>query len=124
MLHSRQDLRSAACLDLDPPVSSVARGLRGKRDRSPGVTDRVYAQTPNGLHSEAGDPRPRHSSESEIRGLDRVVSVDRAGLLRCRHDRVGRGAAVKAVVYDRYGSPDVLQVEDVPIPRPPPARCG
>jgi hypothetical protein len=25
---------------------------------------------------------------------------------------------VKAVVYDRYGSPDVLQVEDVPIPSP------
>jgi hypothetical protein len=25
---------------------------------------------------------------------------------------------VKAVVYDRYGSPDVLRVEDVPVPRP------
>jgi NADPH:quinone reductase-like Zn-dependent oxidoreductase len=25
---------------------------------------------------------------------------------------------VKAVVYDRYGSPDVLHVEDVPLPRP------
>jgi len=25
---------------------------------------------------------------------------------------------VKAVVYDRYGTPDVLHVEDVPVPRP------
>jgi NADPH:quinone reductase-like Zn-dependent oxidoreductase len=25
---------------------------------------------------------------------------------------------VKAVVYDRYGAPDVLRVEDVPVPRP------
>ncbi|TCN39119.1 zinc-binding alcohol dehydrogenase family protein [Kribbella orskensis] len=31
---------------------------------------------------------------------------------------MGRGAGVKAVVYDRYGSPDVLQVEDVPVPSP------
>jgi NADPH:quinone reductase-like Zn-dependent oxidoreductase len=27
-------------------------------------------------------------------------------------------AVVKAVVYDRYGSPDVLRVEDVPVPSP------
>ena len=27
-------------------------------------------------------------------------------------------AGVKAVVYDRYGSPDVLRVEDVPVPSP------
>jgi NADPH:quinone reductase-like Zn-dependent oxidoreductase len=27
-------------------------------------------------------------------------------------------AGVKAVVYDRYGSPDVLRVEDVPVPAP------
>ena len=25
---------------------------------------------------------------------------------------------MKAVVYDRYGSPDVLRVEDVPVPSP------
>jgi NADPH:quinone reductase-like Zn-dependent oxidoreductase len=25
---------------------------------------------------------------------------------------------VKAVVYDRYGDPDVLRVEDVPVPTP------
>ncbi|HZO64989.1 MAG TPA: NAD(P)-dependent alcohol dehydrogenase [Kribbellaceae bacterium] len=31
---------------------------------------------------------------------------------------MGRGAGVKAVVYDRYGSPDVLRVEDVPVPSP------
>lgn len=41
-----------------------------------------------------------------------------AALLGCRHDHVGRGADVKAVVYDRYGSPDVLRVEDVPAPSP------
>ena len=37
-----------------------------------------------------------------------------------RHDQVsGRaGAGVKAVVYDRYGSPDVLHVEDIPVPSP------
>jgi NADPH:quinone reductase-like Zn-dependent oxidoreductase len=29
-----------------------------------------------------------------------------------------RGASVKAVVYDRYGFPDVLHVEDVPTPSP------
>ena len=29
-----------------------------------------------------------------------------------------RAASVKAVVYDRYGSPDVLHVEDVPVPTP------
>ena len=28
------------------------------------------------------------------------------------------GSSVKAVVYDRYGSPDVLHVEDVPVPSP------
>ena len=28
------------------------------------------------------------------------------------------GAGVKAVVYDRYGSPDVLHIEDVPVPSP------
>jgi NADPH:quinone reductase-like Zn-dependent oxidoreductase len=31
---------------------------------------------------------------------------------------VPREAGVKAVVYDRYGSPDVLRVEDVPLPSP------
>jgi NADPH:quinone reductase-like Zn-dependent oxidoreductase len=39
-------------------------------------------------------------------------------LLRCHHELLGRGAGVKAVVYDRYGSPDVLRVEDVPVPSP------
>jgi NADPH:quinone reductase-like Zn-dependent oxidoreductase len=28
------------------------------------------------------------------------------------------GAGVKAVVYDRYGSPDLLRVEEVPVPSP------
>jgi NADPH:quinone reductase-like Zn-dependent oxidoreductase len=31
---------------------------------------------------------------------------------------VGRGAGVKAVVYDRYGSPDLLRLEEVPVPSP------
>jgi NADPH:quinone reductase-like Zn-dependent oxidoreductase len=37
-----------------------------------------------------------------------------------RHDQVLRraGAGVKAVVYDRYGSPEVLHVEDIPVPSP------
>ena len=35
-------------------------------------------------------------------------------LLPCPRDQVRRGAAVKAVVYDRYGPPEVLRVEDVP----------
>ena len=46
------------------------------------------------------------------------VSVDRSDLLPCGRDQVGRGAGVKAVVYDRYGSPDVLRVEEVPVPSP------
>jgi len=36
----------------------------------------------------------------------------------CGRDQVGRGAGVNAVVYDRYGSPDVLRVEEVPVPSP------
>ena len=32
--------------------------------------------------------------------------------------RCAAGTGVKAVVYDRYGSPDVLRVEDVPVPSP------
>jgi NADPH:quinone reductase-like Zn-dependent oxidoreductase len=33
-------------------------------------------------------------------------------------DQVRCGVGVKAVVYDRYGAPDVLRVEDVPVPTP------
>lgn len=36
----------------------------------------------------------------------------------CGHDTVYRGTVVKAVVYDRYGSPDVLRTEEVPMPSP------
>jgi NADPH:quinone reductase-like Zn-dependent oxidoreductase len=36
----------------------------------------------------------------------------------CGCDEVGREAGVKAVVYDRYGPPDVLRVEEVPVPAP------
>jgi NADPH:quinone reductase-like Zn-dependent oxidoreductase len=35
--------------------------------------------------------------------------------LRCDH---GQGGLVRAVVHDRYGSPDVLRIEDVPVPSP------
>jgi len=42
----------------------------------------------------------------------------RSALLLCRHDQWCRGTGVKAVVYDRYGSPNVLHVEDVPLPSP------
>jgi len=41
-----------------------------------------------------------------------------SALLRCRDDEVCWEAGVKAVVYDRYGSPDVMRVEDVPVPVP------
>ena len=40
------------------------------------------------------------------------------GLLRCVYDLGCRRAGVKAVLYERYGSPDVLHVEDVPMPLP------
>jgi NADPH:quinone reductase-like Zn-dependent oxidoreductase len=43
-------------------------------------------------------------------------------LLRCRHDWPRREADVKAVVYDRYGPPDVLRVEEVPTPTPGPGQ--
>jgi NADPH:quinone reductase-like Zn-dependent oxidoreductase len=39
-------------------------------------------------------------------------------LLRCRNDTVHLGTRVKAVVYDRYGSPDVLHLEEVSVPSP------
>jgi len=49
-----------------------------------------------------------------------MASVARCALLGCRHGKVRRLAAVrvKAVVDDRYGSPDVLRVVDVPVPSP------
>ena len=49
-----------------------------------------------------------------------MASVARCALLGCRHGKVRRevGVRVKAVVYDRYGSPDVLRVVDVPVPPP------
>jgi NADPH:quinone reductase-like Zn-dependent oxidoreductase len=39
-------------------------------------------------------------------------------LLGCCGGQAWWTAGVKAVVYDRYGSPDVLRVEDVPVPSP------
>lgn len=39
-------------------------------------------------------------------------------LLRSCRDQLCRGVGVKAVVYDRYGAPDVLRLEDVPVPSP------
>ena len=46
------------------------------------------------------------------------LRVDRRALLDCPRDQVRRGVGVRAVVYDRYGPPDVLRVEDVPVPSP------
>ena len=36
----------------------------------------------------------------------------------CGRDQVGGGAGVKAIIYDRYGSPELLRVEEVPVPSP------
>jgi NADPH:quinone reductase-like Zn-dependent oxidoreductase len=43
-------------------------------------------------------------------------------LLLCGSDQESHGANVKAVVYDRYGPPDLLRVEDVPAPAPVPGQ--
>ena len=39
-------------------------------------------------------------------------------MLRCGDERVCHGTDVKAVVYHRYGTPDVLHIEEVPVPSP------
>ena len=46
-------------------------------------------------------------------------------LLRCRYGWVCRwaGTGVRAVVYEQYGPPDVLRIEDVPVPSPACAEC-
>ena len=79
----------------------------------------LETQPPSGLHRAAGDPR--HPSLTGIQGpLLGQFGVGRPFRLArfCGRDQVGRGAGVKAVVYDRYGSPDVLRVEEVPVPSP------
>ena len=35
----------------------------------------------------------------------------------------GKESRVKSVVYRQYGGPEVLRIEDVPTPCPPPGRC-
>src|SRR3954453_3108852 len=70
--------------------------------------------------------RPQRGRQTADRRLPKGgtgESADRTSrkcrvLLRCRHGQAIRGAAVKAVVYDRYGSPDGLRVEDLPTPLP------
>ena len=37
---------------------------------------------------------------------------------RGRHPRAASAVAVRAAVYDRYGPPEVLRIEDVPTPSP------
>lgn len=52
------------------------------------------------------------------------------GAPHARHDRLGAGATVsvrpglrvRAAIYDRYGSVDVLRVDDVPVPTPAPGQ--
>ena len=62
-----------------------------------------------------------------LRGFDTLAALAAqppgglaSALLGCRHDHAYRwaGTGVKAVVGDRYGSPDVLRVEEVPVPSP------
>ena len=79
----------------------------------------LETQPPSGLHRAVGDPR--HPSLTGIQGpLLGQFGVGRPFRLAkfCGRDQVGRGAGVKAVVYDRYGSPDLLRVEEVPVPSP------
>jgi len=60
-------------------------------------------------------PRRRRATSAL---LGRVLSVERCDSYVGGRDQVDGEAAVKAVVYDRYGFPDVLRVDDVPIPLP------
>ena len=61
----------------------------------------------------------RHSRESKVPLLGQFgVGRPFRFATFCGRDQVGRGAGVKAVVYDRYGSPDLLRVEEVPVPSP------
>ena len=66
------------------------------------------------LHERRDTPRRDRDHGSALWQL----GVDRPCLATLPHDRVRGGAGVKAVVYDRYGAPDVLRVEDVPVPTP------
>ena len=65
----------------------------------------------------------RRSAAFSIMGIDGsllwAVRIDRSDFATfCGRDQLGPGAGVKAVVHDRYGSPDVLRVEEVPVPSP------
>ena len=72
-----------------------------------------------GDHAPCGGPRLSQSWESTVRSFGQF-GVDRPFRLcyLCGRDQVGPEAGVKAVVHDRYGSPDVLRVEEVPVPSP------
>ena len=71
------------------------------------------------VNIENRDPRGNAAGRASGR---RVMGVPGSGV-RCRGDGCWRprAAGVKAVVYDRYGPPEVLRVEDVPRPSPGPA---
>src|SRR6478735_11181142 len=59
-------------------------------------------------------PVPGRGRTRPLRG-ERTQALG-AGLTGLRHGRVG--GDMRAVVYERYGGPDVLRMEDVPTPSP------
>jgi hypothetical protein len=67
-----------------------------------------------------GRPNRLRPSRGEVTRRCSDARRSASTLLRCRHDSVFRWAwaGVKAVVYERYGSSDVLRLEDVPVPSP------
>ena len=82
--------------------------------------ERLAPQPLGHLRHAVAETRPPSTALSAAvprRALRVTASSPAGALLRCRHDQ-SRRACVKAVVYDRYGPPDVLRVEDVPVPVP------
>src|SRR6187431_1666639 len=102
-----------AALFLDDPVHCLAS--RCVADAS--STRRSMTIYEGAWRTTGGGDRPVQVARRAVSTTPRG-SVSPPGLLRCVHDLVCRSAGVKAVRYERYGSPDVLHVEDVPVPVP------